>query len=133
MGFLEVDALLDQVAILGQFADERIDLSQTEWRLRAALQIAAHEAILGNAEILRRCAGIFASRAAILLGQLQNALDATHSEFALASMDGIADCADVGSGLVRTATLQQLRRRTTRAILIADAVTATLAAQMFAQ
>ena len=48
IGFLEVDALLDQVAILGQFTDERIDLAQRQRRLRAALQIAAHEAILGS-------------------------------------------------------------------------------------
>ena len=49
-------------------------------------------------------------------------------------MDGIADRADVGSGLVRTRQqLQQLRRRTARAILIADAMAATLAAQMLAQ
>jgi hypothetical protein len=36
-----------------------------------------------------------------LLDQLKNTLDTTHSEFALASMDGIADRADVGSSLVR--------------------------------
>jgi len=37
-----------------------------------------------------------------LLRQLQNPLDATHPEFALASMDGIADDADVRSGFMRT-------------------------------
>ena len=49
-------------------------------------------------------------------------------------MDGIADGADVGSRLVRTGQqLEQLERRSTRAIRIADAMPATLAAQMLAQ
>jgi len=48
-------------------------------------------------------------------------------------MDGVADCAYVGSCLVRTCQqLKQLRWRATRAIRIADAVPATLAAQMLA-
>ena len=69
-----------------------------------------------------------------MLGQLENALDAAHSEFALTSMDGVADRADVGSGLVRPRQqLKQRRRRTTRTIRIADAMPATLAAQMLAQ
>jgi len=70
-----------------------------------------------------------------LLDQLENALDTAHSEFALASMDGIADSADIGSGLVCTRQLlkQQRRRCAARTIRIADAMTAALAAQMLAQ
>ena len=133
VGFLEVDALLDEVAILGQFADQWIDLPQRERSLRSALQIAAHEAILGDAQFQRRRTGIVASCAAILLGQLKNALDAAYSEFALASMDGVADSADAGSRLVRTCQqLKQLWRCATRTIPIADAMSSTLAAQMFA-
>src|ERR1017187_9372028 len=102
--------------------------------LAAPLQKTAHEAILGNAQLQRRRASIVASRAAIFLDKVENALNATYSEFALASMDGIADSADVGSCLVRTCQqLLQLRRRTTRAIRIADAVAAALGAQMLAQ
>src|SRR6266567_1550426 len=100
----------------------------------AALQIAAYEAILGDAQFQRRRTGIVRSHAAILLDQLENALDATHSEFALASMYGVADRADIGSRLVRTCQqLKQLRRCTTRTIRIADAMPAALAAQMLAQ
>src|SRR5260370_32775395 len=55
-------------------------------------------------------------------------------EFALASMDGVADSADVGSCLVPTGQqLKQLRWRTTRTIRIADTMSAALAAQMLAQ
>jgi len=67
VGFLEVDALLDQVAILSQFADEWIDLSQSERSLWTALQIAAHEAILGDAQFQCRRTSTVTSRAAILL------------------------------------------------------------------
>ena len=123
--------MLDQVAILGQFADEWIDLTQTERSLRAAFQIAAYEAILGNAPLQCRRTGIVASRAAILFRQLDNALDATHSELTMAGMDGVADRADVCSGLLRTdQKLQQLRRCTTWTIRIADAMPTTLAAQV---
>ena len=69
-----------------------------------------------------------------MLNQLEKALDATHSEFALASMDGVADGADIGSRLVRTSQqLEQRWRRTTWAICIADTMSAALAAQMLAQ
>jgi hypothetical protein len=69
-----------------------------------------------------------------LLDHLKNSLDATHPEFSLTSMDGVADSADVGSGLV--GTRQKLKQRwwcAARAIRIADAMPATLAAQMLAQ
>src|ERR1039458_4753227 len=99
-----------------------------------SVEIAAHEAILRNAQFQGRRASIVRSRAAIVLDQLENALDATHSEFALASMDGVADSADAGSCLVCTSQqLKQLRWRATRAIRIPDAVPATFAAQMLAQ
>ena len=49
-------------------------------------------------------------------------------------MDGVADSADMGSCLVSTRQqLKQRRRRTARTIRIANAVPATLAAQMLAQ
>src|SRR5208282_5854738 len=88
----------------------------------------------GDPQFQRRRAGIVRSHTAILLDQLENALDATHPEFALASMYGIADRADIGSRLVGTSQqLKQRRRRTTRPIRIADAMSARLATQMLAQ
>ena len=54
---LEVDALLNQVAILAELANEWIDLSQSERSLWTALQIAAYEAILGHAQFQRRRTG----------------------------------------------------------------------------
>ena len=104
----KLDSLLDQVAILGQFADEGIDLAQPQRGLRAALQIAAHEAVLGHAQLQRRGAGLVAGRAAVLLGQREHAHDAAHSSLGLTMMDGIADSADAGSSLV--SPRQQLMR-----------------------
>ena len=125
---------MDQVAVLGQFADKWIDLPQSEPGLWTALQIAAYEAILGDAQLQRRRTGVVGSRAAILLDQLENTLDATHAQFVLASMDGIADSPDVGSCLVgKCQQLKQRWRRTKRTIRIADAVAAALATQMLAQ
>ena len=49
-------------------------------------------------------------------------------------MYGVADSADVGSGLMGARQqLKQRRRRTTRTVRIADAMPTTLAAQMLAQ
>src|SRR6202034_1028092 len=77
---------------------------------------------------------IHTARSAIFPGQLQHALDAPRPEFALASMDGVADSADVGSGLVRTSKeLKQLWWRAARTILIANAMTAAFGAHMLAQ
>ena len=78
---LEVDALLDEVAILSQFADEWIDLPQRESSLWTALQITAHEAILrGRAG--SSAAAQASSEAALpyFLTSTKNALDATHPE-----------------------------------------------------
>ena len=96
-----MDSLLDQVAILHQFADERIDLAQTQGRLRAALQDTSHEAVLGHAQLQGHGAGLIGGRAAVFLDQREHAQNAPHSEFGLALVDDIADSADAGSSLVR--------------------------------
>lgn len=66
---------MDYVAILGEVADQRVDLPQSQRCLQTALQIAAHEAILKNTQFQSRRAGSIASCAAILLDQLEHALD----------------------------------------------------------
>src|SRR6266567_9395734 len=88
--FLGLDALLDQVAILDQFTDERIDLAQGKRDLWAALQKTAHEAVLGHTQFQRLRAGLVHGCATILLGQREDTHDAAQSGLALAMMDGIA-------------------------------------------
>src|ERR1019366_5392417 len=125
---------LDQVAILHQFADERIDLAQTQGSLRAALQDASHEAVLGHAQLQGHGTGLVGGRAAVLLDQREHAQNATHSEFGLSLMDDIADSADAGSSLVRPRQqLLEVKWGTPRAVLIANAVPAALLPQMLAQ
>src|SRR6202140_2169917 len=96
--FYLLGSVVDEVAVLHQFADQRIDLLQTEWGLRAAFQIAADEAVFLNSHVQRSGAGFIDRHGAVLLGQGENAQDAAHSDFALLAVDGIAERPDVRSG-----------------------------------
>ena len=71
---------------------------QTEWGLRAALQIAADKTVLLHSHVQRGGAGFITRRGAVLLGQRENAQNAAHTYFALCAMDGIAERADVRPG-----------------------------------
>src|SRR5579863_1811215 len=134
IGFLEVDALLNQVAILGQLADERIDLAQSQWRLRAAFEIPANETVLGHSQFQGRGTGFLRGGTAILLGQREQAHYAAQSGFALALMDHVADSADVLSCLVGSLQqAQRMRRRAPGAIFVADTMRAALLLDVFAQ
>src|SRR5713101_7360887 len=42
---------MDQITVVHQFADQRIDLAQTEGGLRTTLQVAAHETIFVHAHL----------------------------------------------------------------------------------
>ena len=49
--FLLLDSEVDEIAILGQFADKGVDLTEREWR--PPLQIAADETIFLDVEFER--------------------------------------------------------------------------------
>ena len=57
---------IDEVAILGEFTDQWIDLPESQ--LWAALQITAHEAILWHTDLEGGSAGIFDRRRTVFLG-----------------------------------------------------------------
>ena len=57
---------VDQIAIFGEVTDQRIDMAQSQ--LRAALQIAAHEAVVLDPEIEGRGASVLDRGHTILLG-----------------------------------------------------------------
>jgi hypothetical protein len=99
--------VIDEIAVLHQLANEGIDLLQTEWGLGAAFQIATNEAIFLDTHFERGGAGFIGCGRAVLLRQRQDAEDATHADFSLLAMDGIAERADVGAGAARSP--QQLR------------------------
>ena len=67
MLLLLLQALLDEVAVLHQLADERIDLLEGERRLRAPLQVPAYKTIFVNFQFQRCPAGFFDSGQAELL------------------------------------------------------------------
>jgi hypothetical protein len=63
---LLLDFDIDQIAVLNEFTDERIDL--TKRQLRLALQITADEAVFVDTEFQRGGAGILDGRDTELLG-----------------------------------------------------------------
>jgi hypothetical protein len=117
--------VIDEIAILHEFADERIDLLQAEWGLGATFQIAAHEAIFLDAHLQRSSAGFL---------ERENPEDAAHANFSLLTMDGFAERADVGADAARTP--QQLRsaeRSALGVLLRLDAIPAAFLTHVFAQ
>jgi hypothetical protein len=60
--------VIDEVAILHELANQRIDLLQTEWGLWATLQIAADEAIFLNSHVQGRGASFIDGSRTVLLG-----------------------------------------------------------------
>src|SRR5713101_6446838 len=68
---------------------------QSEWGLRAALEIAADEAVFLNSHVHCGGAGFIDRRGAVLLSQRENAQDTAHTDLALCAVDGIAKRTDV--------------------------------------
>src|SRR5579885_1095649 len=131
---LLLQALLDEVAVLHQLADERIDLLEGERGLRAPLQVAAHEAIFVNLQFQGRRASFFDGGQAELLRQGKHAQNTAHSQFALFTMDGLAESADVSSGACRSRQqLQRAEQRPLGVILRFDSIPAAFLADMLAQ
>jgi len=61
-------SVVNKVAVLHQFADQGIDLLQTQWGLWAALQIAADKAVFLHSHVQRGCAGFIDRGGAVFLG-----------------------------------------------------------------
>src|SRR2546422_2230131 len=121
---LLLDFGVDEVAVLRQFTDQRIDL--TERQLRPALEITADEAVFVDAEFQCGGTGILNGSDAELLCKRQHAENATNASFSLMTMDRVAECADVRSGA--GGTRQQLSRRERRLLGIVFRVNAMPAA-----
>src|ERR1700693_2524013 len=75
---------LNEIAVFGEFADERIDLAQAQRQLRTPLQIAADKrVVIANAHFQGHGTGLLNHRWAVLLGQRQHALNAAHCDLPL--------------------------------------------------
>jgi hypothetical protein len=84
----------DEIAVLGEFADERVDLPQGERRAWYALQVAAHEPIGGLAEVARCGAGFVDRLRTVPPHQRQDPEDAPTAEDAVACGDLLTEDAD---------------------------------------
>ena len=131
---LLLQALLDEIAVLHQLADERIDLLEGEGRLGAPFQVAAYEAIFVHLQFQGRRASLFDGGQAELLGQGEHAQNAAYPQFSLFAVDGLAEGADVSSGACRSRQqLQGTERHALGVILRLDSIPASFLADMLAQ
>ena len=86
---------MDQITVVHQFADQGIDLAQTERSLRTTLKVAPHEAIFVHAHLECRSASFIDGCGAELFGERENAQDAAHAHFALLAVNKVAECTDM--------------------------------------
>src|ERR1039458_6417528 len=88
---------MDQITVMHQFADQGIDLAQTERGLRTTLKVATHETIFVHAHLEGCSATFIDGSGAVLFGERENAQDAAHAHFALLAIDKVAKCTDMGA------------------------------------
>jgi hypothetical protein len=69
---------------VGEVTDERIDLAEREGHGRVAVEVAPDEAVLGDAQLQRRRAGVLDRGRAVLLDQAEDTQDTADAEFAVA-------------------------------------------------
>jgi len=86
---------MDQIAVLHEFADQRIDLVQAKRELRLPLEIATDKVVLVHTHVEGCGTGIINHCRPELLSQRQHAEDAAHTDLSLAPVDGLAEGADV--------------------------------------
>jgi hypothetical protein len=91
---------VDEIAVLDQFANERVDLPQG--KLWATFEIATNEAEFMHAHFQSNRAGIFDRGGAELLGQGEDAEDAANPGFSELVINKVAECADVSAGSSRS-------------------------------
>ena len=88
---------MDQITVVHQFADQGIDLAQTERGRGTTLEVAPHETIFVHAHLEGCRASFIDGSDAILFGKRENAQDAPHAHFALLAIDKVAECTDMGA------------------------------------
>src|SRR5207245_5101837 len=125
---------MDQITVVHQFADQGIDLTQTQGGLRTTLKVATHETIFVHAHLEGCRASFIDGRGAILFGERKNAQDAPHAHFALLAIDKVAKCTDMGAHSAGTAEqLHHPERSLLGVVLRLNAVPAPFLTYMFSQ
>jgi hypothetical protein len=87
---------VDEVAILSQFADERIDLAKRE--LWTTFQVSADKTVFIDAQFESGRARILDRGNAELFGQGKNAEDPADAWLSMLPVEGFTECPDVGAG-----------------------------------
>ncbi len=104
-------------------ACEPINLAERERGRRLALEVAADEAIVGDAELHAHRARRLDEDGAVFLDEREDAEDPAHPEFAIAAVNRVAEGANVVTRPCRTSQERQRRgRRARRPILRVDGV-----------
>src|ERR1700686_1752781 len=91
---------VDEIAVVNQFTDERVDLPQG--KLRGTFEIAANKAEFMHSHLQSNRARIFNCGGAELLGQGEDAGGAANSRFCELVINKVAECADVSTGSSRS-------------------------------
>src|ERR1051325_9521095 len=94
--FLLLGSEVDEIAVVDQFANERIDLPQSE--LWGTFEVATNEAVLMHSHFESGRRGILDRGGTELLGQREHAQDATNANFSELGIDKVAECTDVRAG-----------------------------------
>ena len=125
---------MDQITVVHQFADQRIDLAQTEGGLRTTLKVATHETIFVHAHLQGGRTSFIDGSGAVLFGERENAQDAAHAHFALLAIDKVAECTDMGAHSAGAAEqLHHTEGSLLRVVLGLNAVPAAFLTYMFSQ
>ena len=94
LGLGGASAAIDEIAVEGELADERIDLGEGERTGDAPFEVAAHEAIRRDAELARGRTRRLDGGHAVPLGKGKHAEDASDADGAVLLMDRRAERAD---------------------------------------
>ena len=87
---------VDEIAVVDQLANERIDLPQRE--LWGTFEIATNEAVLMHSHFESRRASILDRGCTELFCQREHTQDATDPGFTELAINKVAECADVSTG-----------------------------------
>src|SRR5262249_22951598 len=85
----------DDVAVMGELPDQRIDLAERERGGRLALQVATDEPVLRDAELQRGGTRVLDGDGPVFLDEGQDAEDPADPEFAIAAVNAVAERANL--------------------------------------
>src|SRR2546425_11246900 len=90
-------ATLEEVAVEGELADERIDLAERERRGRMALEIAPDDLVAGTGQVEGNRARPVDGRGAVLAREREEPLDAADGAQGIGGVERRRELADVGA------------------------------------